>query len=828
VEAWHAATVPGVVQTDLLQAGLIDDPFHADNEKHLQWIGKTDWEYRSSFTMSAAQLSRRHIELVFDGLDTFADVTLNGHMLLHADNMFRAWRVDVKPLLVPGENHLSIVFHSPITTLTPIVAALPYVLPGTGFEPFKPTQGIYPVSHYMRKSPYQFGWDWAPALVTQGIWRPMRLESWDDLRVDDLEVKQNAVSASRAQLAAEVTVQADTAMKANAVVLVTSPAGATRTVHLDGLALDAGENHLSIPFRIDSPSLWYPNGYGRPDRYTFALTLSSRGIEFAHAAVKTGLRTVELRREPDEWGKSFTFVINGVPIFAQGANVVPFDSFPSRVTLAQQRRILAAAHDSHFNMLRLWGGGYYESDEFYDLCDELGLMVWQEFIFGGAMVPGDTAFQNNVRAEAAQQVMRLRNHPSIVLWCGNNEVETGWTSWGDRKKFAESITPQQRERVWQDYVVMFRDILKGIVVQQGNGVPYWSSSPSADFDEPAGNDHNGDMHYWNVWSGQGAPIEEYLKQTPRFMSEYGFQSMPDLRTVREFAGSDEDLKTAALEDHERYVQGFDRMNKYLGEYYCPPKDFASFVYLSQVMQAEAIKLAAEHLRSSMPRTMGSLFWQLNDCWPAVSWSSIDYFGRWKALQYYAQRFYAPVLIAPVFDEGMIDVHVASNRRESFPALLRLRLMDMHGRVLAERLQELTVAALNSTTAMHIKASDLAGFDAANTFAVLDLMEKGETVARNILYFAHPREMVLPSPHLQATIAHDGAGYAVHITTDTLARDVALSFGNLEAQPHDNFFDLLPGESVTVHVDSTAGLAAMKAALHTVSLADATSEQACKK
>lgn len=821
----HPAAVPGVVQTDLLTANLIPDPFLGDNEQRLQWIGKTDWEYATEFDANPAQLGRRHIELVFDGLDTFADVTLNGHPLLQADNMFRTWRVDVKPYLQLGANHLIIVFHSPVTHMAPMVAALPYILPGNGFEPSDPAHGIYPVSQYIRKSPYQFGWDWAPSLVTLGIWRAVHLESWDDARIADFAIHQQSITHERALLSADLAVDSDSAQSVDATVRIAAPNHRTRIVRESAIALDPGANHISVPIRIDLPDLWYPNGYGPQSRYAFSVTITAHNAPLAEAHVTTGLRSVELLRKQDQWGTSFTFVVNGIPIFAQGANIVPFDSFPSRVTVAQQRRILEAAHDSNFNMVRLWGGGYYESGGFYDLCDQLGLMVWQEFIFGGAMVPGDDAFQQNVATEAQQQLIRLRNHPSIVLWCGNNEVETGWFSWGDRKRFAAGLTPDQRRRVWQDYVVLFHNILKGAVAQYGNGIPYWPSSPSADLLDIANNPRNGDMHYWNVWSGAALPIEEYRNQTPRFMSEYGFQSMPDLATVRTYAADDEDLASPALADHERYVHGYDRMKTYLAQYFRAPRDFASFVYLSQVLQAEAIKTGAEHLRASQPHTMGSLYWQLNDCWPVASWSSIDYYGRWKALQYYARRFYASVLVAPEFADGKITVRIVSNRQQPFPASLVLRLMDFRGNVLAQRTQSLTVGALTSTLAIELNASDLAGFDPSTTFIVADLTNTADSrpVARNFLYFARPIALTLPTAHLHATIARRGSGYVVRITTDVLARDVALSFGNLDAHPADNFFDLLPNEPATIPVTTTASLRQLNASFQVVSLSDATAD-----
>ena len=345
-------------------------------------------------------------------------------------------------------------------------------------------------------------------------------------------------------------------------------------------------------------------------------TLIDDGRVLDSRTLLTGLRSLELRREPDASGKSFTFVINGIPIFAKGANFVPLDSFPPDVTPERRFKVLTAAHDVHMNMLRVWGGGYYQPDDFYEDADRLGLLIWHDFMFGGSMIPHDAAYLDNVRAEAREQVERLSDHPSVALWCGNNEVETAWRGWDDRQRFKAELIPDQREQVWQDYLLVFHDILKSAVTEYGNGVPYWPSSPSNDFEDKAGSTRNGDVHSWSVWSA-GAPITEYAASTPRFLSEFGFQAMPDLRTVRAFAGSDEYLTSSALLDHERFVHGFARMQQYLGQEFRQPRNFAAMVYLSQVMQAEAIKFAVESMRSRRPQNMGTLFWQLDDCWPAV-------------------------------------------------------------------------------------------------------------------------------------------------------------------------------------------------------------------
>jgi beta-mannosidase len=814
---WRAATVPGVVQTDLQRAGVIPDPFFGDNERRLQWIGLADWEYKKDFDVTEAMLRREHIELVFDGLDTFADVSLNGVPLLSADNMFRSWRVDVKPGLHAGRNTLTVLFHSPTNRITPMVAKLPYVIPGTGYEKMDRANGVFPVSQYMRKAPYSYGWDWGPKFVTEGIWRPVRLETWDRARIASFHVRQESVTAERAVVQAEIEVDSDIAGDAKLQVLVTAPDGRQVPTRVTPVRLDHGENHLVVPMRIERPERWFPNGYGAQSRYTLKAELVRGGTVLAQAQLKTGLRSVELRRMPDQWGTSFTFVINGIPVFAKGANFVPLDSFPPNTTDAKRREILTAARDVHMNMLRIWGGGFYESDEFYNLCDELGLMVWHDFMFGGAMVPGDKAFQDNVRAEAVEQVKRLSDHPSMTLWCGNNEVETAWHHWDDQLAFQKSVTPEQRERVWQEYVVMFRDILKGTVAEYGNGVPYWPSSPGSDFDDVPEGKQNGDMHSWSVWSA-GAPVTDYAKDAPRFLSEFGFQAMPDLQTVRAFAGANEDLTSPALLNHERFIHGYDRMQQYLKDEFRPARDFASFVYLSQLMQAEAIKFGVEHMRSRRPETMGTLYWQLDDCWPVASWSSIGYFGRWKALHYYAARFYAPLVIVAEAKDGELVVHVVSDELQERRAVLHLRLMRFDGTMLQEERQAIEAAALASTP---VAPLTLKSFDAKEVFAVLTLEQEGRVVASNTVYFAKPRELALPAVKIAQSVRVDKTGFVVELHSPVLARAVVLSFDGIEAKAEDNYFDLLPNESRQVHVASKASPQQIQASLELRSLVDAT-------
>jgi beta-mannosidase len=821
---WHPATVPGVVHTDLQHAGLIPDPFFGDNEKRLQWIGLTDWEYTCDFDVSASALRQQHAELVFEGLDTFADVQLNGKPVLHTDNMFRSWTIDAKPNLVEGRNTLTILLHSPINTMSPVVAKLPYILPGTGYEPLDRAKGIYPVGHYMRKAPYQFGWDWGPRFVTSGVWRPVHLDTWSGARIRSLHLQQESVTAARAITNASVSLDSDVAGAAILELRIADPAGRPLPARQIPVQLDHGANHLLVPLRLDHPKLWWPNGYGPQSRYTITASLVHNGRKLATATLHTGLRSVELRRAPDQWGTSFTFVINGVPIFAKGANFVPLDSFPPSTTNAKKREILTAARDVHMNMLRIWGGGFYETDDFYDLCDELGLMVWRDFMFGGAMVPGDKAYQDNVRAEAAEQVERLSDHPSMTIWSGNNEVETAWHNWEGPLTFQKEVTPEQRERVWQDYVVMFRDILKSAVAKHGNGVPYWPSSPSSDFEDAGGTDANGDVHSWKVWSA-GAPYTDYAKQSPRFLSEFGFQAMPDLLTVRSFAGTDEDLTSPALLNHERFIHGFDRMQQYLKAEFRPARDFPYFVYLSQLEQAEAIQFGVEHMRSLRPQTMGTLYWQLDDCWPVASWASIDYYGRWKALHYYAKRFYAPVVLTPEFDSAKneLRLHIVSDEQSPRAAVLRLRFMRFDGTVLSDQRQDISVAPLASTAVVPVSLATVVGFDPATTVAVFTLEQADQPIATHNVYFTRSADLVLQQPRIDVQEHPEKSGIAVELVSPVLARAVALSFADLDAKPDDNYFDLLPNEPRTIHVATAASVAQIQKALEIRSLFDSTTE-----
>ncbi|MGO1072849.1 beta-mannosidase [Lysobacter sp. CA199] len=821
---WHAAQVPGHVHTDLLAAGLIPDPYVGAREAQLQWIGLAGWEYRTRFDLDADTLKRARNELVFDGLDTFATVYLNGRELLRADNTFRTWRVAADGRLRERGNELRIVFESPIRKLLPKVQSMPHKIAGNYPSPYGDEPKDAMTGNFARKPGYHYGWDWGPRYVTAGIWRGVRLESWDRLRIADLHVRPHTVDRERAE--GEVVLEIESVDTGSAAIDVeyVGPDGRTTTLR-QPVRLRAGRNTVSLPLKIERPRLWYPVGYGEQALYTFKASLAdSAGVQ-AQAQRRTGLRSVVLKREKDAIGQGFAFVINGIEVFAKGANAIPFDAFPARVTRERLRRDLQSARDANMNMIRNWGGGYYESDDFFELTDELGLLVWQDFMFGGGMQPGyDPAFRANVVHEARDNVRRLRNHPSIVLWCGNNEEETAWKDWGHSKKLIEA-DPKFAQTVWNGYVALFGKDLREVVAQEGAGVPYWSSSPSNDLADKANDSNNGDKHYWDVWGGPALPASAYLDETPRFMSEYGLQGWPSLRTIGAFAEPDEHgIDTPVIRAHQKFLagDGNTRLLKYIRGEYGEPRDFADFVYLSQQVQAEGIELAALHHRASRPRTMGSLYWQLNDVWPGASWASLDYFGRWKPLHFHTKRFFAPIAVAPLRrvkdGVGRTELHLLSDRTAPVNGEWRVRVMDFGGRVLRDERKPLVLAALASTPAGAWSDAELLGrADPKRTAAVFDLIVDGKTVSRRAVYFGESRTLAWQNPKLRAQLRGDGDGYVLSVRADKLARAVWIDFGQADVALTDNALTLLPGETVEIGVQSKADLEQLRSGLNLRSL-----------
>ncbi|MHC5149484.1 beta-mannosidase [Stenotrophomonas rhizophila] len=824
LQQWRPAQVPGAVHTDLLARGQIPDPYVGAPEAGLQWIGLADWEYRARFDVDATTLARAHAELAFEGLDTFATVTLNGQPLLQADNSHRTWRARVEGRLRPRGNELRVVLRSPIRTLLPGVQAMPHKIAGNYPSPYGDEPKDAMVGNFVRKPGYHFGWDWGPRYVTAGIWRPVTLESWDAQRLTALVVQTRSLDAAKAELEIAVEVESAVVGSASVQIEVLDPDG-TRVARIDRRTmLKAGDNRVAVPVALQEPRRWWPAGQGEQARYTVRATLAPETAEATHIEQRTGLRTVELRREVDRnGGQGFAFVINGVPIFAKGANVIPFDMFPARVDAARIRRELTAARDANMNMLRNWGGGYYEDDVFFDIADELGLLVWQDFMFGGGMQPGyDPAFRANVVGEARDNVRRLRHHPSVVLWCGNNEEETAWKDWGHGRDLT-AADPAFAAKVWQGYVELFGNDLRQVVAEEGLGVPYWSSSPSNDLDEKANDSTRGDKHYWQVWGNPALPVTAYLRETPRFMSEYGLQAWPVLRTLDGIIpAAEQQVDSPTVRAHQKFMagEGNQRLLKYIEEEYGTPRDFPTFVYMSQVMQADGIQLAALHHRASRPYTMGSLYWQLNDVWPGASWSSIDYAGRWKALHFHAKRFFADHAVAALRDEGVTRVSLLNDRQQGLQATWRLRVLDLDGTLRSEQRHTVAVPPLSALeVGQFADAVLLKGADPSRTVAVVELFDGATLLSQQVVYFVPAKALALSPVKIDSALRADGDGYLLTLRSPTLVRALWIAFDGLDAALENNALDLVPGETVTIRLTSAADLAAVRSALRLHSLAD---------
>lgn len=784
MKEWLPATVPGGVHTDLLALGKIPDPLVSDNELKVMWVAETDWEYHRTFSADAALLAEENVVLICDGLDTIADVYLNGRYLGHAENMFRRWEWDVKGILRAGENELRILFGSPVRFITARQAQLP--LQGGGDIPGGP---------HLRKAPCHWGWDWGPKLPPIGIWKDIRLEGYS-VRFENVHVLQEHEAVGRVVIAAEVQVKTRSTSPLIATLSVTAPGGQESQVQDSLLSIytDDEEKIVNLKSEIENPQLWWPNDYGSQPLYDVKVTLKEGETILDERDYKIGLRTIELRQTPDQWGKEFTFYVNGVRLFAKGADWIPADSLPTRITEAHLEMLIQAAADANMNMLRVWGGGYYPEDMFYDLCDRYGILLWQDFMFACGIYPADADFFENVRVEAIENVRRLRHHAALALWCGNNEMEQGWCDWHWNKP-----DDPLNQRLKDGYDRMFHRLLPKLLEREDPDHPYWPSSASANTPfEEANSQIQGDCHYWDVWHGR-KPFSAYRTSFPRFMSEFGFQALPPLKTIATYADpADWNMTSYVMEHHQRSGSGNGLMIAQMADTFRMPKDFASLVYLSLILQAEGIRYGVEHWRRNRNRVSGTLIWQLNDCWPVASWSSLDYFGRWKALHYAARRFYAPLLLSVADYDRMLKLHVTSDLVEPVDVLIRWRLETLDGNCMSSGEQTLRAAALADTLVGSYDFSTLVSAENQRRVVfVAEMWQDGRLLARNITPFAANKHLELCKPDLNVQTHAEGKTLCIDVAAHTLARFVELSIDGMDAVFSDNYFDIPAGGTVTV-------------------------------
>ncbi|MBF0279818.1 MAG: glycoside hydrolase family 2 protein [SAR324 cluster bacterium] len=775
------ATVPGCVHTDLLDNGKIEDPHFRDNELQLMWIGESTWEYSRTFIVEEKLLEYDCVILKCLGLDTLASIKVNESLLGKTDNQFRVWEFDIKPYLEIGSNTLEICFESPFPRVNR--AQEKRFLNQTGLGHHRIDGG-----NRIRKSPCNFGWDWGPMCITAGIWRTIEIVGCNDARLLDIQILQEH---GKDQVLLKIVVETELFKELDL---------STRIEMLkEGQQISVEESKItgrqtSLELLISSPCLWWPNGMGEQTLYQISIQLLKKNHVIDEQTKTIGLRRLFLETKDDQWGQSFQFVVNGKPFFAKGANWIPADTFVTRVTDEHYEFLVKSAADANMNMLRVWGGGIYENDSFYEFCDQYGICVWQDFMFACSAYPAfDAEFIESVGKEAEENIKRLRHHPSIALWCGNNELE----------QISEILLGEGVGKMtWEEYKFLFDDVLQSQVEQFDPQRNYWPSSPHS----PIGNrlDHNnpshGDAHLWDVWHGR-KPFEWYRTCEHRFNSEFGFQSFPEPETVFSYTSEeDRNITSFVMEHHQRSPIGNSAIIDYMLSWFLMPKNFEMTLWLSQILQGMAMKYAVEHWRRSMPRGMGTLYWQLNDCWQGPSWSSIDFLGRWKALHYMARDFNAPLLVSAVEnpDNLSADIFVTNDRLKAAEGELISTLFDTTGQLLHSESTRFQANAQES-----IQVSRIQHVTKVNSRCLLlrlELQENGQTTSTNVSFFERPKHLILKDPELKTSVQEEDDGsYTVTITAKSPALWVWPEYSGGDASFSNRFFHIFPDQPAACRI-----------------------------
>lgn len=792
---WRSAIVPGTVHQDLLRHKLLPNPFYGTNEKKIQWVESEDWEYKTTFQVTSEQLSRGAAQIIFEGLDTYADVFLNGSLLLKSDNMFVGYSVPVKEVLREGENRLHILFHSPIKQTLPQWKS-------NGFDyPADNDHFDKHLSVFTRKAPYSYGWDWGIRMVTSGIWRPVTLKFYDIATIDDYHVKQLSLTDEKAELSNNLELTNISGKQEIAEITVSySLKGGENTTVKRSVTLLPGKNSINLPITVEKPVRWMPNGWGEPVLYDFFAQVICDGKVIAGKHHRIGLRTVRLVNEKDEYGESYYFEVNGIPMFAKGADYIPNDALLPAMTTERYQTLFRDITEANMNVVRVWGGGAYEDDRFYDFADENGVLVWQDFMFGCTTYPADPTFLKRVSQEADYNIKRLRNHACLAMWCGNNEILEGLKFWGWQSRY----TKETYEQFYRDYNKLFRELLPAKVNELDNDRFYIHTSPYfSNWGRPE-SWNIGDSHNWGIWYGK-KPFESSDTELGRFMSEFGFQSFPEIKTIATFANpKDYEIESEVMNAHQKSSIGNSLIHTYMERDFIVPQKFEDFVYVGLVLQGQGMRYCLEAHRRNRPYCMGTLYWQLNDSWPVVSWSGIDYYGNWKALHYQAKRAFEPLLINVVHEKGDLNVYLISDKLEKLSDLtLTMQLVDFSGQKLGK--QQITVdVPANVSKKVFGKTIETWGNEdrRKESFLLLTLKDKsGHEMARRVHFFGHTKDLKLPETTVKYTVKSLDGRCEVTLNTRQLAKDVFVQIPIQGARFSDNFFDLLPGETKKITITS---------------------------
>ena len=760
---WKSASVPGNIFTDLLSHKVIEDPFIKTNEEKVQWVSKKDWEYKTNFSLSEEILNKKNIELNFEGLDTYAKIYINGNYQLNTDNAFKRYTISLKDIPMYKSNELKIVFENTGSIENPAKLNSKYKLP----------EGK---RIYTRKAQFQYGWDWGPKLNTLGIWKPITLKAWDDLKFENIYIRQKEIDKDKALLSVEIIIESKDDRNIQLFTKI------NKEIISSNISLKKGKHTYKVPIEIINPKLWWTHNLGNPYLYNFNFQLISDGKIKDEKSIKKGIRTIKLIAKKDTIGESFYFELNGKPVFMKGANYIPQNSFQNKVTNQHYEKLLSDVVESNMNMLRVWGGGIYENDIFYDICDEKGILVWQDFMFACAMYPGSIEFLANVKEEAEQQIKRLRNHTSIALWCGNNENAEGWRRWGWQAK----RTKKEKEEIWNDYLAVFDTILPKSVAKLSE-TNYWETSPKYGRGNPK-YQMEGDAHDWWVWH-DGYPFEHFEKNVPRFMSEFGFQSFPSFETINYINQNDTiNLKTDAIKLHQKHAKGFQLIEEYMNRNYKISKNEEDYVYVSQLLQAKGIVMGIEAHRRAKPTNMGSLYWQLNDCWPSISWSSIDYFGQWKALQYKAKNAFKNLLISSTIEKNKVKIFVINDTFNPIQGNLKVTLIDFYGKEIWKDSKEIQVLENSSKPYFNFSLESI-----KSESSVLITEFKNQ---QSVFFFTKPKDLNLPKGIIKKVVSKTKNGFSIILTSDVLQKDMFL-FSKGKGHFSDNFFDLIPNQNKVI-------------------------------